>query len=158
MVMAPEGPLCSCGNHGCLEAYSSERAVIAACAEALAKGGAHRLRAIAANPAAPAVEEILAAQEEGDPQVLEIMESAVRHLGLAIANIDNFMRPDCMLIESKLYNAPENRRLLLEVIHKNLYTETIQDVKFNFVANHDFSGALGAVAAAVRRDLEEYVE
>ena len=158
MVMDPDGPRCSCGNHGCLEAYSSERAVISACKEALAKGGAPRLRAIAADPAAPTVEEILTAQEEGDSLVVEVMNSAVRHMGLAVANIDNFMRPDCMLIESKLYNTPENRRLMLEVIHKNLYTETIQDVKFNFVPHDEFSGALGAVAAAVRRDMEEYVE
>ena len=28
MIINPEGPLCTCGNHGCLEAYASGRSIL----------------------------------------------------------------------------------------------------------------------------------
>lgn len=158
MVMDPAGPVCSCGNRGCLEAYASERAVLDRAAVALRTGHAPILRKLCPGPEEISIEKVLEAQDQGDPAILAIMEDAVTRLGLAIANIDNFVRPDTMLIESKFFLQERNRIRLLEVIHQNLYTETVMDVKFSFVPPDAFSGALGAAAAAIREDLKAYVE
>ncbi len=158
MVMDPDGPKCSCGNNGCLEAYSSERAVIEACTEAIAQGRAPILTDLCADKTAPTIYEILKAQAAGDAAAQAIMEDAVRHLGLAIANIDNFVRPDSILIECNYFEHLPNRELLLSVIHKNLYTATPADVKFSFITPDPFSGAKGAAAVAICKDLETYVE
>ena len=91
--MAPGGLRCNCGNHGCLEAYASDRAVLDRCGELLAQGRAPRLRELCGT-AAPAMEHVLAALEQGDGDVAEVVEQAVYILGVAVANINNFACPD----------------------------------------------------------------
>ena len=81
MVMEPNGPQCTCGNHGCLEAISSNQAIVARCMEALAKGEAPILRSLCPKGEAPSMDQILQAQEAGDPAVYLIVERAVYTFG-----------------------------------------------------------------------------
>lgn len=158
MVMKPFGPLCSCGNRGCLEAFSSERAIIARCREAMSQDQALILREICADPLSPTVAEILSAQEQGDIHVMQILDTAILYLGIAIANIYNFVAPQRMVIDCALFASEENRAKLLESIHANLYTGTVTDVHFTFVDHDEGSGAIGAAALAIQHDLQSYIE
>ena len=158
MVMDPDGPICSCGNHGCLEAFSSEKAIVARCRELLERGRMTGLRYICADPTAPTIAEILQAQEEGDIYVSQILDTAIYYLGVAIANIYNFISPHRMVIECSLFQSEKNRKQLLDVIHQNLYTATITDVHFTFMPPDEFSGAMGAAAVAIQNDLMTYIE
>lgn len=158
MVMDPDGPLCSCGNRGCLEALSSEKAIIARCKELLERGRETNLRYLCADPSAPTIAEILQAQEEGDIYVSQILDTAIYYLGVAVANIYNFISPRRMVIESVLFQNEKNKDRLLNVIHKNLYTVTITDVNFTFMPPNGFSGAIGAAAVAIQKDLMTYIE
>lgn len=158
MVMDPDGPLCSCGNRGCLEALSSEKAIIARCKELLERGRETALRYLCADPSAPTIPEILLAQEEGDVYVSQILDTAIYYLGVAIANIYNFISPHRMVIECSLFQTEKNKERLLDVIHKNLYTTTITDVHFTFMPPDEFSGAIGAAAVAIQKDLMTYIE
>lgn len=153
MVMEPNGPQCTCGNHGCLEAISSDRAIISRCMDALARGGAPILRTLCPKGEEPTMANILQAQREGDSDVYLIVERAVYTLGLAIANIDNFTCPRIMLIEGELFRAPANRQQLLDVVHRNICKVTRTDTDFVFVEPDQFSGARGAAAVAIFHDL-----
>ena len=153
MTIAPKGPKCSCGKHGCLEAFSSDRAIISQCLRLMKKEAAPILTQICAD-GHPTIEDILHAQERGEEVVSKIVETAVKNLGIAIANIDNFVRPHSMLIEGKLFISQENRKLLLTTIHQNLYTATFADTRFVFVDPDEFSGAKGAAAVAISRSME----
>lgn len=156
MVMDSNGPLCVCGNHGCLEAFSSDHAIISACADALRQGQAAALRGICPEAAALTMENILEAQVLGDADVEAIVEKALFILGIAIANITNFSSPQLMLIEGKLFGNPQNRERLLETITKNLYSPTNSNTQFVFMDADSLSGARGAAAVAISRDLESY--
>jgi len=158
MIVDPNGPLCKCGNHGCLEAFSSENAIISRCKDTMNKGGAKILKQISNRPDAPTIYEILQAQEEGDQDVIDILEDAIHYLGIAIANIDNFVKPQCILIDSHLFQNKKNQEQLMNVIHKNLYTATNIDTNFIFVEPNEFSGAKGAAAVAVQNDLKTFIE
>ncbi len=158
MVMEPNGPLCDCGNQGCLEVFSSEKAIISMCAEEIRQGKADILRNICSNLNAPAIDEILRAQAEGDQSVNRIVDDAIFHLGIAIANIDNFVKPECILIECNLFQNEKNKTQLLDTIYKNLYTATNIDTNFIFVSPNEYSGAEGAAAVAVQNDLKTYIE
>ena len=158
MVMDPDGPLCSCGNRGCLEALSSEKAIIARCKELLKRGRETALRYLCVDPSSPTIAEILQAQEEGDVYVSQILETAIYYLGVAIANIYNFISPQRMVIECALFQSERNKERLLEVIHKNLFTATITEVNFTFMPPDELSGAVGAAAVAIQRDLTTYIE
>ena len=157
MVMVPGGLPCTCGNHGCLEAYASDRAVLEHCEQEIEAGRAAILAEIRGEGPLT-MEHVLAAQEAGDPDTAAIVENAVRTLGVAVANINNFACPNKMLIDGKLFCRSENRELLLSVVRQNLCGVIRSGTEFIFVEPKALSGAIGAAAMAICKDLETYVE
>ena len=157
MVMVPGGEPCSCGNRGCLEAYASDTAVLRRCLRALKEGKAPVLRELCGQ-SPPTMEQVLAAQGAGDRAVAEIVESSVYVLGVAVANINNFACPSLMLIEGKLFCRPENWERLLEVVHQNLCGVIRAGTRFIRVEPDSLSGARGAAAMAICKDLEGGIE
>jgi glucokinase len=75
----PDGPLCGCGNHGCLEAFARADRIAAACGTATA-------------------EEAVARARGGDPQALEGVARIGRYLGIGIANMVTVVTPDRVAI------------------------------------------------------------
>lgn len=157
MVMVPNGEPCSCGNRGCLEAYASDTAVLRSCAQAIERGEALVLRRLRGEGPL-SMEQVLAAQEAGEEAVAQIVGQAVRILGVAVANINNFACPSLMLIEGRLFSRPENWEHLLEVVRLNLCGVIRRGTRFLFVEPDPFSGAAGAAAMAICKDLETYIE
>ncbi len=157
MVMVPNGEPCSCGNRGCLEAYASDTAVLRSCAQAIERGEAPVLRRLRGEGPL-SMEQVLAAQEAGEEAVARIVGQAVHILGVAVANINNFACPSLMLIEGRLFSRPENWEHLLEVVRLNLCGGIRRGTRFLFVEPDPFSGAAGAAAMAICKDLETYIE
>ena len=157
MVMVPNGEPCSCGNRGCLEAYASDTAVLRSCAQAIARGEALVLRRLRGEGPL-SMEQVLAAQEAGEEAVARIVGQAVHILGVAVANINNFACPSLMLIEGRLFSRPENWEHLLEVVRLNLCGVIRRGTRFLFVEPDPFSGAAGAAAMAICKDLETDIE
>lgn len=155
MVMDPDGPPCDGGGRGSLECYSSDAAVLRRCAEVMAAGGGPVLRRLCGG-GAPTMEALLEAQAAGDPDAEEIVDRAVRMLGLAVANINNFACPSRMLIEGGLFCRQENRDRLLAQVRQNLCQVIRARTALIFVEPDPFSGAVGAAAMAICRDLETY--
>lgn len=154
MVMNPNGPRCSCGNRGCLETYSSDRTIVTLALEALRAGEAPALKALCGD-GTPTIAQLLQAQT--DPAIRRIVDTAISQLGIAIANINNFVRPHSLLIEGKLFQSGENQERLLETVRRNLYT-THADTRFLFIEPEAYSGARGAAAMAILNDLNTYIE
>ena len=152
MIMQPDGLLCSCGNRGCLEAYSSDVAVITRCKEALQQGKAPLLQRFCPD-GEPSMYDIIAAQSAGDEDVRKIAQEAVYRIGIAVANVVNFASSRIMFIDGVLFGVPENRELLLNVIHTNLCNALHSDTEFRFVEPNDYSGANGAAALAIHDSL-----
>lgn len=152
MIMQPDGLLCSCGNRGCLEAYSSDVAVITRCKEALQQGKAPLLQRFCPD-GEPSMHDIIAAQSAGDEDVRKIAQEAVYRIGIAVANVVNFASSRIMFIDGVLFGVPENRELLLNVIHTNLCNALHSDTEFRFVEPNDYSGANGAAALAIHDSL-----
>lgn len=158
MVMNPEGPVCACGNRGCLESYTSESAIISKAMDAVKKGRSSIMAVLANQGHDLSVEDVLKASEKGDKEAHAIISDAIRYLGLAIANIENFVRPECMIIECKLFDNEQNRESLLATIHANLYRAAFSDLRVYFKKSDEFSGAKGAAATALKRNLELFLE
>ncbi len=158
MVMNPEGPVCACGNRGCLEAYTSESAIVSKAMDAVKNGRSSTMAALVTQGHDLSVEDVLKASEKGDKEARAIIDDAIRYLGLAIANIENFVRPECMVIECKLFDNEQNRAALLATIHANLYRAAFSDLRVYFKKSDEFSGAKGAAATALKRNLELFLE
>lgn len=88
------GRLCSCGRHGCVEAYASGTAIADQAAEALAAGRDSSLRAVST----PTAADVARAAREGDPVASEVWACAVDALGSAVTDLVNVYEPDLVVL------------------------------------------------------------
>ena len=95
VVVDPQGPVCFCGNYGCLESLVSPAALVAQCVEALGKG----VRTTAGGSAEEiTIWSLLRAANEKDRLAMNILSSAGRHLGLVLANLINVLNPSLVVL------------------------------------------------------------
>lgn len=113
IVVQPGGPLCSCGNHGCVEAVSSGTA-IAREALLLAAGEPASLLHGLERPTAA---DVVRAARRADPLALQILEAAGTALGIAMGTLVNLFNPDMIVLGGSVINAG---RLLLAPMHRSM--------------------------------------
>ena len=102
----PDGPLCGCGNYGCLEAVASRLAVSAAAAQAAFRGQAPHVLAEAGTDLANIRSGVLAsAIQQGDRVVEQIVRTAARHIGTAVAGVIHLLAPDVIVLGGGLVEA-----------------------------------------------------
>jgi glucokinase-like ROK family protein len=95
----PDGPLCACGKHGCLETYVGDPGLIRAAQESAARGEL--------STSVHDIDELLELAQSGDPAVLQIFSRAGRLLGLGIANLVNLFNPKKIIISGEGTRAGE---------------------------------------------------
>lgn len=84
----PDGPLCGCAAHGCLEQYASATAIVRMAREAIAAGKAERLRAASDDPEFSA-KIVYQMAVQGESAAQEIYRRVGRALGIVIAGLVN---------------------------------------------------------------------
>jgi glucokinase len=95
-----DGPLCHCGNHGCMEAMAGGWAIARSAREAVEKdpgAGALLLRKAGGHAEGINARIVSQAAVEGDPMALGILESAARALAAGAVGLVNAFNP-CRLI------------------------------------------------------------
>lgn len=108
MVLDPDGPLCRCGNRGCLEALASARAITGRALEQIQAGRGRRMLELAGgDPEALTVAHVIQAAQEGDPEAGALLEEAGRWIGLAIAGLVNFTDIHAVVLDGELSQAGE---------------------------------------------------
>ncbi len=145
-IFNPDGPECEHGYKGCLEYYSGELSILNRAEKALVQKKAEVLDGLIRTNGKLTMDLVLEAEESGDRAVCEIIDEAIRYLGIAIHNMSNIIRPGCFVIESKLFANPENMEKL-----KKSCGDGIDLVFLDF---DDMGGARGAAAVAVKGFLE----
>jgi len=101
VLVVPDGPLCTCGRRGCLEAAAAGPAIERAAREALAAGEPSSLSAgacTAKDTAQAAATDALAAR---------VMADAGRSLGIALAGAVNLLNPEAVVIGGGVAQAGE---------------------------------------------------
>lgn len=151
MILQQDGPSCDmCGSRGCLDALSSDRAVIKRCYEAVENGKAPILAEIAEQTGRITMREVCQAQLQGDEAVRHIVEQAVRYLAIGLANMANFISPNLVIVDAYAMKLQENRRLFLDVVNKYLFGINDQEVAIEFKEHDRYAGCKGAAAFAIR--------
>ena len=113
--MADDGPLCRCGRHGCLAAYSSGRAII----DLLGSKGITDLDAVSD------------AAKKGHPETVMVLEKAAAVLGSALAATVTTLNPDRLVLGGKIGSIPRfvddvGRRVLGDVVERIAEDLTVQ--------------------------------
>ncbi|HKI52989.1 MAG TPA: ROK family protein [Anaerolineales bacterium] len=96
LTIDENGPLCNCGNHGCLEAFAGGHA-IALQGQALAKSGKRTLLSDIPTEKITALT-VTEAARHGDLHAQEILRRAGTSIGIAIAGLINLFNPSVVII------------------------------------------------------------
>jgi glucokinase len=124
----PAGPVCGCGNQGCVEAI--------ACAGA-----------IAASAGCATVEEAVEAGQSGDERARGALEQAGRALGIALANAVLLLAPERIVVGGGVAGAGE---LLLDPIRDELRERVrVAPVEQIDVVPAELGPGAGAIGAAL---------
>lgn len=139
------------GYPGSLEALSSMRAVLARCRRALCAGRCPKLAALCPDPAALTLEQVLAAQTQGDPDVCEILSNAMFFLGVALANVVSFLNPHLILLSGPLFRNQENFETVRRSLSTHAFRSSDEKLQLQCVDLGEYGGAVGAAASCIEK-------
>ncbi len=123
-ILLPDGPLCGCGQYGCLEALCSGPAIARRAQGAitdqphtrilvLADGQIDRVRS----------EHVLQAARDGDALAIALVEETAYYMGWGIANLVNILNPQIVLLGTIAVAAGD---LLLDPIRRTVTEMAMQ--------------------------------
>lgn len=152
-VVQRGGPVCpTCGNRGCLEALSGERAVLKRCREIMSADKTSVLNVLCPNADKLTIDLVLRAQEMGDVAVNLVMEDTLDYLGIALANVINTISPRLVMLDGRMLTSEANQKMMLRAVERNIFRVHVNQTKFVFL-NYDKDRAARGAAAAVVREL-----
>ncbi|MFB9253035.1 ROK family transcriptional regulator [Sphaerisporangium melleum] len=96
MRVDDQGPVCTCGNTGCLEAYFSG-AALAREAVRIAPRSPYLAERIALGMR-PTAQDVAVAATMGDPAALQLIRDGGRHVGQVLAGLVSFFNPGLVII------------------------------------------------------------
>ena len=96
MILDPEGPLCNCGQRGCLEAFSSKQGMSAYIRQQISRGRESQM-AEAVKEGVFRSKKLVKALESGDKVAEEAVDRACHWLAVATGNMINTFSPDLIL-------------------------------------------------------------
>jgi len=89
ITVQPDGPLCGCKNHGCLEQMASAGAVVRMAREAIAAGRSPALAEAERQAGRLTSKIVYQAAVAGDTASREVFQATGRYLGVALADLVN---------------------------------------------------------------------
>jgi len=132
-TIVPDGPLCGCGNHGCLEALV-------------------RARTITAMSGYKTVEETVNAARHGDSRAHEAIMHAARYLGIGLANIVTIFTPDAIVIGGGIAHSGDFLfKPMQQEIKKRVKTTDPAKVTIKAAELGIWAGAIGAALFSMER-------
>jgi len=99
-IIESGGPICYCGNYGCLESLASPAAVVHQAREAITEAGVESqvLGLVGGDLSALTIDHIFEAAERGDRLASNLVEKAAGYVGLSAANLVNILSPELLLL------------------------------------------------------------
>jgi glucokinase len=145
MVIESDGPLCTCGNRGCLEQLVSGSALGRAArkaADELPDSGFGRARQAGREITGALATELA---HDGDPVARDVVASMGHYLGIGLANVVNVLNPEVIVVGGGVIAAGE---LLLDparrVVAERALAPSRDQVRIVPTRFGDASGMIGA--------------
>lgn len=103
LTMDPDGPVCICGNRGCLETLFSARTIESEAFAAIHRGVASRLAEYGSR--FPSCAEVFDLARKGDTVAADIVRKAIRVLGAALAGLALVLDPEKIILGGQISEA-----------------------------------------------------
>ena len=105
-VVAASGPVCYCGNYGCLESLASPPAIVRDAQAAIRQGVASSIAPSADQLDAVTIQDVFAAAGKGDRLACNLLTAAGEHIAGAVANVANIFNPQLLVLGGLLAGGP----------------------------------------------------
>lgn len=149
-TIEPDGPLCGCGNHGCLEALASGYAITHMGVQAARENPASAINTLVAgnlDAITPLV--IMHAAEKGDPAAIRILERAGRYIGIGVANTLTILSADCVVIGGGVSQLGDwLLNPIRAVVRERCHTIPVDQIRIVLAALGQDAGWIGAAVWA----------
>lgn len=146
-----QGPICRCGNRGCLETMAAGPAIVERAMEAARNGTSPFLMQMRdSNHGTLRAEDVNAAIREGDEAALEIIRSSGQMIGDVLASLVNFFNPSHIFIGGGIANFGNHLLIAIKraVLRRSLPLATSGlDIVFSRMGSD--AGVLGAIMLAL---------
>ena len=109
------GPLCGCGDRGCLEAYASGPSIVAMAEEYIRGGKSTKYRELANPDITPYI--VAVAAKEGDPVARQIFRIMGEYIGKGLTSVVNLLNPEKIIIGGGVAEAGD---ILLDPIKETI--------------------------------------
>ena len=155
VTVDPRGPLCSCGNHGCLEAMASGTALAAAAMRAARTGGAARIVQEAhGSIESITAEHIASAARHGDELALRLVNEAAEYIGIGLASVVNLLSPEMIIVGGGLsLIGTFFLRRIKDTIASRAFTHGLAMPRFELATLGENASCLGAASLVLKEAL-----
>jgi glucokinase-like ROK family protein len=156
VTILPDGPVCRCGNRGCLQQLVSEPAIADRVRARLRAGEQSLLgEMVGAHPERLTAEMVFAAAEQGDPVASAVVGETATYLGIAIANLVNLFNPQLIVLGGPIGQMSHGMLpALLDEVRKRALSYPLSVVQIVPSALGGDANAIGAAALVLRRASE----
>ena len=149
--VSKSGPLCPCGNKGCLEAVAGGKAIADRSLAAAQEGKSPiLLKLFEKNNGKLTTEDVGIAAREGDPLSIEIIRESGQMVGDVLAGLVNFYNPDMIVIGGGVSNLGN---LLLSSIRQAVLSRSLplatRNLQLVFSGIGPDAGISGAISLAM---------
>ncbi|MCY3895344.1 MAG: ROK family protein [Chloroflexi bacterium] len=148
MTVDFDGPLCDCGNRGCIEAIAAGPDIAAWVVKQIAAGRSSSL----SGQTDPSGRDVVEAAQQGDALSVSALERAGRAVGFGIVNVAHLVNLDTVVIGGGIANAGD---LLFDpiraTVRSHLLESTAPNLRLEPWSLGEDVGLLGAAAAARSR-------
>jgi glucokinase-like ROK family protein len=142
-----KGPLCTCGNTGCLEAMAAGPAIASKAMDAAQNGNSPTLRQmLELNNGILRPEDVNTALREGDQAALEIIRASGQMIGDVLAGLVNFFNPSHIFIGGGIANFGDHLLVAIRraVLQRSLPLAT-RDLTIQYSPMGSEAGVIGAI-------------
>ena len=146
-TIVPDGPLCGCGNRGCLETLASGPAIAAEGVRLMRSGLAPRLHAIAGGSADAVTTKAMA--EADDPAVRDAIERAAVYLGIGVSNVVTALHPELVVLGGGVAGVgPFLVDTVRETVRRRVRMFPVDEIRVERSQLGDAAGLYGGIALA----------
>ena len=120
IIIDENGPECGCGNHGCLEAFSSKKGMAKYILGEIEKGRPSQMGEAIDEHGVFKSKFLKAAVEAGDEVALEAIDRACHYLAIGAGSMINALSPDCVIFGGGVIEALGDlflEKILAEIDH-----------------------------------------
>lgn len=149
-MVNPEGELCDCGRHGCLQTYASEISIIKKARLLYRTAAQTYLRQLVARESDVTLDTVMQAYDLGDDGVLAILDTAIKYIAAELNNLTLTIDAPRLILHGRLFDRPALFERLQQYLHDNQFEFTSVTPKRLYVKPFTpYDSAMGGVGLAI---------